>query len=80
MELHKRLANEQFFMKILDTLSENGLYCVPATNPPFHFKKRNNKLEAQTQTGYDWIRGIVTPEFFKQKVCLPEHYKTLWNR
>lgn len=62
MEPFKINANEQFFIKMIEVLKENGKYGWPATGHTF--TKRGGKLLGSAE-GLAEVKKIVSGNFFQ---------------
>jgi len=56
-------ANEQFFVNMLNSLHEYGVWCWKDKN--LLYKKVGNKLTANTED-LKYIQEIVSPDFFEE--------------
>lgn len=56
-------ANEQFFVNMLNSLHEYGVWCWKDKN--LLYKKVGNKLTANTED-LKYIQEIVSPNFFEE--------------
>ena len=56
-------ANEQFFVNMLNSLHEYGVWCWKDKN--LLYKKVGNKLTANTED-LRYIQEIVSPNFFEE--------------
>ena len=61
MTLLEQKANEQFFINMINSLHEYGVWCWKDKN--LIYKKVGNKLTANSED-LAFIKEIVSPEFF----------------
>lgn len=61
MTLQEQNANEQFFLNMINSLHEYGIWCWKDKN--LIYKKVGNKLTANSED-LAFIKEIVSPEFF----------------
>lgn len=57
---YQKKENEKFFIQVINTLRDGGIYAYPAIQEIFH--KKGNKLTCNKKA-YNHIKEIVTQEF-----------------
>ena len=63
LSLEQKKENEKFFLRVLLTLNEGGMYVYPAQMA--FFTKRDGKLYA-TAGDLEKVKDIVTADFFSK--------------
>jgi hypothetical protein len=70
MTLEQKKQNELFFIRIIATLNENGVYCFPDAGSIF--TKKNGMLVG-TVKDLSTVKDLVTPEFFQRYFTIPNY-------